>query len=44
MSAVVWAVLAFLAGAVVGVMLMAVLVSGRDPAEVRREQRKAGHW
>ena len=44
MSAVVWAVLAFLAGAIVGILLMAVLVSGRDPAEVRRAERKAGHW
>lgn len=44
MSAVVWAGLAFVAGAIVGILLMAVLVSGRDPAEVRRAERKAGHW
>ena len=38
------ACVAFGAGASVGVLIMAVLVSGRDPAEVRRAERKAGHW
>lgn len=28
----------------VGVLVMAVLVSGRDPADVREAERRAGHW
>lgn len=38
------ACVAFGAGASVGLLLMAVLVSGRDPAEVRDAERRAGHW
>ncbi len=30
--------------ATLGILLMAALVSGRDPAEVRDAERRAGHW
>lgn len=34
----------FVAGVSFGFLLMAVLVSGKDPAEVRRSHWMGGHW
>lgn len=41
-----WTVIAMVAciAATLGILLMAALVSGRDPADEREAERRAGHW
>lgn len=36
--------LMFCAGALVGMFIVALLVAGRDPADEREAERRAGHW